>query len=65
MDEVTEPQRKKVMALLQGVLAWQNADVDEQNEAHDLLLYSVDDMDSETIAELVRIVNGGANLKAV
>ena len=62
---MTEPQRKKVMALLQGVLAWQNADVDEQNEAHDLLLYSVDDMDSETIAELVRIVNGGANLKAV
>ena len=62
---MTELQRKKVMALLQGVLAWQNADVDEQNEAHDLLHYSVDDMDEETIAELVRIVNGGANLRAV
>lgn len=62
---MTEPQRKKVMALLQGVLAWQNADAEEHDEAWDRLHNSVDEMDAGTIAELVRIVNGGVDLRSV
>lgn len=62
---MTEDQRKKVMALIHGVVFWQNADEEEHDEACDRLHYSVDDMDQETITELVRVVNGCVNLRSV
>jgi hypothetical protein len=55
------------MALLQATLKWQNVmDGDEDyEEASQLLHHAVDEMDSETISELVRVVNGGVNLRSV
>jgi len=55
---MTESQRANVMVLMHAVLKWRDAQTDaEYVEAQETLTNAVDNMDNDTIAEVVRIIN--------
>ena len=63
---MTQAQRDRIMRLMHAIARWQShEDSAEYDEVRDLLLHSVDNFDSDTMAELIRVIQGGPSLSSV
>jgi len=62
---MTESQRDRIMRLMHAIVRYQNGTSEDHDEVTDLLLETVDNFDPATMAELIRVVQGGSNPRSV